>query len=300
MNNRTILVVGGTGLIGSAVAQRLAADGHQVRILTRNPDQACSRCDRNFEIVCGDVTDPAAVQIAVAGCSGVHISLDGGLNPDVERIGAENIVAACLEQGVERITLLSGASVRQENAWYPGTKAKLGAESAVATSGIPYAVFRATFFMESLPRFVQGKRAALVGKQPNPWHWVSAADFAAMISEAFATPTASGTFTVLGPQAMTMQEALTIYCATLEPSPKVSVLPLPIASLMARLQKSGPLAAVLPFFRYLQVATEAGDPTEANAEFGRPTTTLEQWCAERKTSHAATDTSVSSGHAHQA
>ncbi|MEI8081244.1 MAG: NAD(P)H-binding protein [Actinomycetes bacterium] len=299
MNNGTILIVGGTGLIGSAVAQRLAADDFRVRILTRNPDQARTTFGQRFEIVVGDVTDPQTLRTAVLGCSGVHLSLDGGANPDVECEGAENVVAACREHNVERVTLLSGASVREDTSWYPGTKAKLGAEAAVANSGIPYAIFRATFFMESLPRFVQGKRASVIGKQPNPWHWVSAQDFAGMVSEAFTSVTDSGTFTVLGPQALTMQQALSTYCATLDPSPKVSVLPLPIASLMVRMQKSGPLATVLPFFRYLQVASEAGDPTEANAVFGAPTTTLDQWCALQRAS-AIASASVSSSHAHQA
>jgi NAD dependent epimerase/dehydratase family enzyme len=35
-----ILITGGTGLIGRALSAALAADGHQVSVLTRNPDKA--------------------------------------------------------------------------------------------------------------------------------------------------------------------------------------------------------------------------------------------------------------------
>ncbi len=38
-----VIITGGTGLIGSALAQSLAADGHDVILLSRNPDRAAHR-----------------------------------------------------------------------------------------------------------------------------------------------------------------------------------------------------------------------------------------------------------------
>ncbi len=35
-----IIITGGTGLIGKALANALLADGHQVIVLSRNPDKA--------------------------------------------------------------------------------------------------------------------------------------------------------------------------------------------------------------------------------------------------------------------
>jgi hypothetical protein len=51
-----------------------------------------------------------------------------------------------------------------------------------------------------------------------------------------------------------------------------------MASLIVRLARDRELAAALPFFRYSEVIAEAGDPAEANALLGAPTTSLEQWC----------------------
>ena len=49
--------------------------------------------------------------------------------------------------------------------------------------------------------------------------------------------------------------------------------------LIAWLGRRYELQAALPFFRYCERVSvnEAGDPAEANALLGAPTTTLEQW-----------------------
>ncbi|RME80804.1 MAG: NAD-dependent epimerase/dehydratase family protein [Caldilineae bacterium] len=41
-----VLLTGGTGLIGRALAADLAAAGHQVAVLTRNPERAAARLPR--------------------------------------------------------------------------------------------------------------------------------------------------------------------------------------------------------------------------------------------------------------
>ena len=51
-----------------------------------------------------------------------------------------------------------------------------------------------------------------------------------------------------------------------------------MASIIAGLSRDKTLQAVLPFFRYSEKVAEEGDPAEANALLGAPTTTLEQWC----------------------
>ena len=38
-SNKTILVIGGTGMLGKPVAQQLRTDGLNVRLLVRNPER---------------------------------------------------------------------------------------------------------------------------------------------------------------------------------------------------------------------------------------------------------------------
>jgi uncharacterized protein YbjT (DUF2867 family) len=56
------------------------------------------------------------------------------------------------------------------------------AEQTIIRSGIPYYDFPATWFFESLGYMVRNGKAMMLGKQPNPWHWVAAGDFARMVA----------------------------------------------------------------------------------------------------------------------
>lgn len=285
MSNRT-LVIGATGMLGEPVARQLHAAGYPVRVLSRNVDAARAKFGADYEVVTGDVENPASLKAALHGCHGVHINLNTGPDPDQERRGVANVAAAVALAGVQRVTYLSGASVAPENTWYAGTKAKLEAEAALRASGVPYTIFRATFFMESLPSFVRGERASFFGSQPHPWRWVAAADYARMVVQAYATPAAaSKTLYVLGPQPWTLRQALETYCAIARPGVKVGALPFWMASLIASLSRDKAMQAALPFFRYTEQVAEAGDPAEANALLGAPATTLEQWS--RLSAHGA-------------
>jgi nucleoside-diphosphate-sugar epimerase len=65
-----VLVTGGSGFLGSHVAERLAADGHQVRLLLR---ATSSRRFLKFpyETAAGDITDPESLSGAVHGVDAV-------------------------------------------------------------------------------------------------------------------------------------------------------------------------------------------------------------------------------------
>ncbi len=80
MRIERILVIGATGLIGAPVARRLLAEGHHVRLLVRDAERASTQLGTDFEYVQGSVTDSAAVDGAVQGMDGVHVSLavEGG------------------------------------------------------------------------------------------------------------------------------------------------------------------------------------------------------------------------------
>ena len=272
-----ILVIGATGLAGMPVAKQLSAEGHQVRVMSRDPEKARTEFDSSFEIISGNVDDYAAVATALKDCNGVHISIDGKSDPDLERRGIENIIRGAKENGVQMITYLSGTTVIEENSWYPGTKAKLQAETAIRSSGLAYAIFKSTFFMETLSRFVNNGRASIIGIQPNPWRWVAVEDYARMVAKAYTIPNIKKEFYVHGPQALTMKDALQQYCDSAHPGMKVGTLPFWMAVMIAALSKDAGLQSAIPFFRYTEKATEVGSADEANSLLGKPITTLTEW-----------------------
>jgi uncharacterized protein YbjT (DUF2867 family) len=74
---KTILVVGATGMLGEPVARRLKEDGFSVRIMARDIDKAREPFDESFEIVKGEVMDAGRMESALDGCFGVHVNLSG-------------------------------------------------------------------------------------------------------------------------------------------------------------------------------------------------------------------------------
>lgn len=275
-----ILVIGGTGMLGEPVARQLQSDGFVVRVLTRSPEKARSHFPVPFEVAAGDVEDSASLEAALEGCQGVHINLHGLFDPDLERRGAEAIAHTAFKAGLERITYLSGASVGKENSWFPDTRARLLAEEAVCSSGVSYTIFRANFFMETLRNFVRGRMLLQIGKHPHPYQWVASADYASMVSKAYATPLAANkTFYVCGPQSLTMREALQILQRAAYPRHRIIYLPIWVARLIAQAGGRRELQSVLPFFDYCEKIRVflSGSPDEANALLGAPATTLEAW-----------------------
>jgi uncharacterized protein YbjT (DUF2867 family) len=275
---QTILVIGGTGMLGEPVARRLQADGHQVRILSRAPDKAHARFGAEFEIAKGDVDEPTSLEAAMQGCQGVHLNLQGGFDYDLERRGAENVSRVASTSGVQRVTYTSGGSVCEANCWYAGTRAKFQAEAALQASGVPYTIFRDNYFMETLHNFVRGKLALLIGKHPTPYSWIAADDYARMVAKAYTLPEAANkVLYVCGPEALTMRQALQVFCRIVHPEARLVQLSIRMALIIAKLGGRHELQAALPFFRYCETVKFQEYPAEANALLGAPTTTLEMW-----------------------
>lgn len=274
---KTILVLGGTGLLGAPTVRRLLADGFGVRVLSRRTEFARGVLDPAVDVVEGDVTDPASVDRALAGCDGVHISVSGPAEP----IAVDLVTAAAPLHGVDRVTYLSGATVDEDNAWFPMVAQKLRAEAALRAGATPWTVLCPTWPMEQLPRFVVGDRATVIGDQPTPLHWYAADDLARMVSQAFQVADAAGRrLFVHGPQALTMHAALERFCHLARPDIEhVSVMPLDRARAAAEATGNDMLRFMADLMGYFDRAGERGDPGEADQLLGAPTTTLDTWVA---------------------
>ncbi len=112
--HKKILITGATGLIGGAVARRLLADGHAVRVLARDPARAGDLPRLGAEVVRGDILDLASLRAAVVGCpvvihcaGAINLFEDAQVYRRINAEGSNNICQAALEAGVERMIYTS-------------------------------------------------------------------------------------------------------------------------------------------------------------------------------------------------
>lgn len=114
-----IFVTGGTGFLGRHLIATLCRAGFQMKVLTRDPDKNdWLRRYPVVEIIAGDLTDRDVLREAVPGCryiihAGGHFRFWGDETPFMETNarGTENIMAAALTAGVERVIHISSVAV---------------------------------------------------------------------------------------------------------------------------------------------------------------------------------------------
>ncbi len=285
MQNKTILVIGGTGMLGKPVAQKLKADGFDVRLLVRNPEKAKKLLGEGYELIQGDVDNLDSVRSALTGVDGVHISLKGGpTEADFERmdhLAVRDIADIAKEKNVGRVTLISAYAVSEEKADTPESRSKVRGEAALKSSGVPYTIFRASWFMETLPLFVQGKSISLIGNQIHPLHWIAVEDYARMVSKSYQTDeTLNKELYIFGPEAYTMGEAMKIYAdhVGVKVAPMSTTMLLVLGTLTFNTEWKGMSVFMSVLMKHYENWGEDGSPEEANRLLGAPKITLREWC----------------------
>src|SRR3989338_7553975 len=102
-----VLVIGGTGFIGRALTRALVDQGRRVRVLSRGRANPFADLGDGVEVVAGSLSDPVALQAAMAGISVVYhlakaeeTSWESYLHNDVAVV--ERVAEAALAAGVAR------------------------------------------------------------------------------------------------------------------------------------------------------------------------------------------------------
>ncbi len=111
------LVTGGTGLLGSHIAEQLAARGRKVRALVRPGSETGFLRTLGVELVEGDLTDPAACLRATEGVEVVYHAAakvgDWGAWAEFQSScldATSNLARGCLENGIVRLVHVSSTS----------------------------------------------------------------------------------------------------------------------------------------------------------------------------------------------
>ena len=221
-------VAGGTGFLGRYITQSLVAGGHEVTVLTRDPDKMSSISQlAGCTGVRVDVTEPSSLFGKLTGLEAVVTCVQlpnypveqprKGLTFDrYDRQGTEHLLREATNAGVRRFAYISGAGAdpASEKTWY---RAKGLAEVAIRRSGISHFILRPSWAYgpedKALNKFVAIARLSPIvpkpGVKPQRIQPVFVEDIAQAVSRAFEVESAWGeTFEIGGPDVMTMDEVI--------------------------------------------------------------------------------------------
>jgi len=268
-----VLVIGASGLLARPVISQFDKDGYKLRLFSRTLNQ--SMFENEYEIVNGDAYNLKDLEKAIDGCDAVHISLA----TSNEALATKNIVDVAGQKGIKLISKVSGCTVAEENRWFPMIENKYQAEQSIISSGIPYMIFRPSWFFETLDLMIREGKAMMLGKQPYPSHWIAAGDFARMVVSAYKNPDARNRiFFVFGQEQYVMKDLLEKYCRVRYPEiKKVSIIPIWMAKFMAILTGNKGLKEAASLFGYFEKVKEMGNSDETNQLLGNPVTTFKNW-----------------------
>jgi uncharacterized protein YbjT (DUF2867 family) len=194
-----IVVVGGSGLIGSKVIPALQAAGHEAVVAAPGT---------GVDTITGEGLKEVLV--------GADVVVDLSNSPDFSegpvmdffRTSGENLMAAEADAGVKHHIALSivGAD-RLPDGYY--LRAKVMQEKLIVESGLPYTIIRSTQFFEFLRAIADGATEGDIVRSPGgAMQCIAASEVAEFVTETALAAPLNGRFEIAGPERMGMDDFL--------------------------------------------------------------------------------------------
>jgi uncharacterized protein YbjT (DUF2867 family) len=197
-----IVVIGGTGLIGSKTVTILRQGGHEV--IAASPNSGVNT-------ITGE-----GVKEAVAGA---QVVIDLANSPSFEdeavleffETSGRNLLPAETAAGVRHHVALSivGTDRMPDNGYF---RAKVAQEKLIEASGIPFTIIRSTQFMEFLRGIAaESKDRNVVRLSPGLFQPIAADDVAAIVAEVAVAAPRNGIVEIAGPERAPFNEIVARY-----------------------------------------------------------------------------------------
>ena len=147
-----ILVTGANGQLGSQTITHLLDNDPDADIagLVRSSEKGAEIKEKGVTLRIGDYTDYPSIEKAVNGIDTLLLISSSTLEGRTKQ--HKNVIDAAKEEGVQQIFYTSILEADKELS--PLSPDHLATEKLIRESGIPYTIFRHTFYMEFLPLFL--------------------------------------------------------------------------------------------------------------------------------------------------
>ena len=197
-----IVVIGGTGRIGSKAVAILRQGGHEVVAASPNT---------GVNTITGEGLKGAM--------AGTQVVIDLANSPSFEdkavleffETSGRNLHAAEAAAGVRHHVALSivGTDRTPDNGYF---RAKVAQEKLIEASGIPYTIVRSTQFLEFLKGIAdEGANGNKVTISPGLFQPIAADDVAAIVAEVALAPPRNGIVEIAGPERAPFDEIIARY-----------------------------------------------------------------------------------------
>ena len=288
-----ILIVGGTGALGSVTAEKLLAQRESVRIMTRTPAKADALRALGAEVVQGDLRDQdsliQACQDVDTVLASAHSIMGSGSEASkyIDDQGHRWLIDAAKAAGVNRFVYVSALGAAPD---HPANffRIKYKIEQYLRNSGLSCAILRPTAFMESHAYMLIGQpilekgKVTLFGKGENPRNFVAAVDVAHFAVIMLLKSGASGEILGIGgPENLTNMQVVRLYEELTGRKAKVSHVPLGMLRIMSPV--AGPfnpgLSQVMATSIWQDTTDQTFDPSALLQRYPMTLTRLADWMA---------------------
>lgn len=273
-SNNPILVIGATGQQGGAVARALIAKGQKVRVMTRHPEKAAALAKAGAEIVQGDLTNQAVLQLALRGVNGVFAMstpFEAGMEAEVRQ--GIMLADAAKQAGITHYLYTSVGSAHRHTG-IPHFESKWKVEQHIQKIGLPATILRPVWFMDNFTTFAKPSAEGILTLPMKPARklaMVALKDIGAFSAAAFMRPKDFiGQAIDLAGDELTIPEVAALLTKTMGRPISFQEFPLDQAE-----GAMGHDFAVM--FRWFNEVGYAIDIPKLKQQFGIPLTTFAEW-----------------------
>ena len=286
-----LLILGASGVLGSAATKYFLKTGFTVTAFVRNKNKAADLEKSGAKLIIGDLTNPGSIKDCCKNMDVVitaaHGMLGKGKNKsqNIDETGHRLLIDEALQSGVKHF-IYTSVNNASENHPIDFFRTKYVIEQYLVNSGLNYTILRLPAFMEwhvyNLlgKNIVQKGKTTILGKGMNPTNFIAVKDIVAALDKIILDENYyNKLIPVAGPQNLTKNKIAELFGKALNIKPKIGHVPVGVLKLFSVLFQ--PVHPGVARIMKLAIATEQSDETmnvkNSIEQFGLIPTNIEEF-----------------------